>query len=242
MTEQAAGMAAAVLLVEDDESARVAVGQSLVAHGYLLRSAEDGEEALRQWDLRRPDIVLLDLGLPGIDGLSVLRRIRREAATPVLILSARDQEREKVEALDAGADDYLTKPFGTSELHARIRAALRRAGGAPVAAEGRIGVGGLEMDPSRRIVTVDGNELRLTPREYELLKTLLAHTGRVVTRGRLLRAVWGIEYAEESHYLHVYVSQVRRKIAALDPDGRLARLITAEPGVGYRVTDPTEQS
>jgi two-component system KDP operon response regulator KdpE len=98
------------------------------------------------------------------------------------------------------------------------------------------------MDPSRRIVTVDGNELRLTPREYELLKTLLAHTGRVVTRGRLLRAVWGIEYAEESHYLHVYVSQVRRKIAALDPDGRLARLITAEPGVGYRVTDPTEQS
>jgi two-component system KDP operon response regulator KdpE len=242
MTEQAAGRAAAVLLVEDDESARVAVGQSLVAHGYLLRTAEDGEEALRQWNLRRPDIVLLDLGLPGMDGLAVLRRIRREAATPVVILSARDQEREKVEALDAGADDYVTKPFGTSELHARIRAALRRAGGAPATAEGRIGVGGLEMDPSRRIVTVDGNELRLTPREYELLKTLLAHTGRVVTRGRLLRAVWGIEYAEESHYLHVYVSQVRRKIAALDPDGRLARLITAEPGVGYRVTDPTEQS
>jgi two-component system, OmpR family, KDP operon response regulator KdpE len=112
MSEPAAGAGATVLLVEDDEPARVAVGQSLVAHGYLLRSAEDGEEALRQWDLRRPDIVLLDLGLPGIDGLSVLRRIRREAATPVLILSARDQEREKVEALDAGADDYLTKPFG----------------------------------------------------------------------------------------------------------------------------------
>jgi two-component system KDP operon response regulator KdpE len=242
MSEPAAGAGATVLLVEDDEPARVAVGQSLVAHGYLLRSAEDGEEALRQWDLRRPDIVLLDLGLPGIDGLSVLRRIRREAATPVLILSARDQEREKVEALDAGADDYLTKPFGTSELHARIRAALRRAGGAPVAAEGRIGVGGLEMDPSRRIVTVHGTELRLTPREYELLKTLLAHTGRVVTRGRLLRAVWGLEYAEESHYLHVYVSQIRRKIAALDPDGRLARLIAAEPGIGYRVTDPSEQS
>ena len=207
-----------------------------------MRSAQDGEEALHQWELRRPDIILLDLGLPGIDGLAVLRRIRREATTPVVVLSARDQEREKIEALDAGADDYLTKPFGTAELHARIRAALRRAGGAPADPEGRIRLASLEMDPARRRVTVDGQELRLTPREYEVLKTLLGHTGRVVTRGRLLRAVWGIEYAAESHYLHVYVSQIRRKIAALDADGELAGLIRAEPGVGYRVTDPMADS
>ena len=237
-----AATAASVLLVEDDDAARAAVGKSLAAHGYALRTAADGEEALRQWGLRRPDVVLLDLGLPGIDGLAVLRRIRREATTPVVILSARDEEREKVEALDAGADDYLTKPFGTDEMHARIRAALRRAGGAPAEPDGRIRIGGLEMDPAQRRVTVDEHELRLTPREYEVLKTLLAHTGRVVTRGRLLRAVWGLDYAAESHYLHVYVSQIRRKIAALDGDGRLARLIVAEPGVGYRVTDPAADS
>ena len=231
--------AAAILLVEDDEAAQAAVGTSLTAHGYGLRTASDGEEALRLWELHRPDIVLLDLGLPGIDGLTVLRHIRREATTPVVILSAREEEREKVAALDAGADDYLTKPFGTSELHARIRAALRRAGGAPVEPDGRIRVAGLEMDPTRRLVTVDGRELRLSPREYEVLKTLLSHTGRVVTRGRLLRAVWGVEYAAESHYLHVYVSQIRRKIAELDPEGHLGHLIRAEPGVGYRVSDPT---
>jgi two-component system KDP operon response regulator KdpE len=168
----------------------------------------------------------------------VLRRIRADAMTPVIILSARDQEREKVEALDAGADDYLAKPFGTGELHARIRAALRRAAGAPVAADGVIRVGSLEVDPATRRVAVDGTDVRLTPREYELLKALLTHSGRVVTTGRLLRAVWGQAYADERHYLHVYVSQIRRKIAAADATGRLGRLITAEPGVGYRITDP----
>lgn len=230
--------AATVLLVEDDDAARVAVAKSLTSHGYHVRSADTGEAAMREWTLGRPDIVLLDLGLPDLDGLSVLRRIRRDASTPVVILSAREQERQKVEALDAGADDYLTKPFGTAELHARIRAALRRAGGAPLESDGVIRAGALELDAVGRRVTVGGEELRLTPREYELLKTLLAHAGRVVTRGRLLRAVWGLEYAQESHYLHVYVSQIRRKIAALDPDGRLSHLIEAEPGVGYRVTDP----
>ena len=226
--------AASVLLIEDDDAARTAVATSLVAHGYVLREAPDGEEALRQWELGRPDIVLLDLGLPDIDGVVVLRHIRRDAATPVIILSARDEERQKVAALDAGADDYLTKPFGMPELHARMRAALRRiAGGSP--ADGMIRIGPLVMDPSRRAVTVNGAELRLTPREYEVLKTLLANAGRVVTRGRLLRAVWGQEYSEEGHYLHVYVSQLRRKIAALDAHQQLAQLITAEAGVGYRV-------
>jgi two-component system KDP operon response regulator KdpE len=234
--------AASVLLVEDDAAARSAVGKSLAAHGYEVRFAEDGEEALRLWEQRRPDIVLLDLGLPTMDGLTVLRRIRRDGTTPVVILSAHDAERRKVAALDAGADDYLTKPFGTDELHARIRAALRRAGGAPGEPDGRIVVGSLEMDPVLRSVTIGGRLLRLTPREYEVLKTLLAHTGRVVTRGRLLRAVWGLEYAAESHYLHVYVSQIRRKIAALDEAGELRHLIASEPGVGYRITDPTANS
>lgn len=224
-----------VLLVEDDDAARTAVATSLVAHGYHLRVAPDGEEALRQWQLMRPDVVLLDLGLPGIDGMAVLRHIRREAPTPVIILSARDEERQKVAALDAGADDYLTKPFGTAELHARMRAALRRVAGPAASGDGTLRVGSLLMDPGRRRVTINALELRLTPREYEVLKTLLANTGRVVTRGRLLRAVWGQEYSEERHYLHVYVSQIRRKIAALDPNGALAQLISAEPGVGYRV-------
>ena len=222
-----------VLLVEDDEAARSAVATSLTGHGYAVRLAADGEEALRLWELARPDLVLLDLGLPGIDGSAVLRHLRRDAATPVIILSARDEERQKVEALDAGADDYLTKPFGMAELHARMRAALRRIGAAEP--DGTLRVGTLVMDPARRRVTIEGQELRLTPREYEVLKTLLANAGRVVTRGRILRAVWGQEYSEERHYVHVYVSQIRRKIADLDPRGTLAGLITAEPGVGYRV-------
>ena len=166
--------------------------------------------------------------------------MRRDATTPIIVLSARDQERDKVAALDAGADDYLTKPFGIAELHARLRASLRRSMGAAAEADGRVEIGPLELDPLRRRVTVDGNEVHLTPREYELLKALLGHAGRVVSRGRLLRAVWGVEYANESHYLHVHVAGIRRKLAALDPDGALAGLIVAEPGVGYRVRDAEE--
>lgn len=224
-----------LLLVEDDAHTRGALAANLEAHGYGVRAAADGEEALVLWELRRPDLVLLDLGLPGIDGLGVLRRLRRDATTPVVILSARGQERDKVEALDAGADDYLAKPFGMAELHARVRAALRRTMTGAVDAAGSIQIGPLRFDPAHRAVTVSGAELRLTPREYELLKVLLAHTGRVVTSGRLLRAVWGTAYAEEAHYLHVYVGQIRRKIAALDPEGMLRDLLIAEPGVGYRV-------
>jgi len=226
---------ASILLVEDDERTRKAVGANLEGHGYGVRGAADGEEALVLWELRRPDLILLDLGLPGIDGIGVLRRVRRDATTPVIILSARGEERDKVEALDAGADDYLAKPFGMAELHARVRAALRRTLVSEVDASGAVAIGSLRLDPDRRMVTVGDDELRLTPREYELLKVLLAHAGRVVTRGRLLRAVWGTAYGEEGHYLHVYIGQIRRKVAALDPDGGLADLFEAEPGVGYRV-------
>ncbi len=235
---------ASILLVEDDERTRRAVAANLEAHGYGVRAAADGEEALVLWELRRPDLILLDLGLPGVDGLGVLRRVRRDATTPVIVLSARGEERDKVEALDAGADDYLAKPFGMAELHARVRAALRRTLVSEVDPSGAAVIGSLRLDPDRRLVTIGDDELRLTPREYELLKVLLANAGRVVTRGRLLRAVWGTAYAQEGHYLHVYIGQIRRKIADLDHEGALSDLFVAEPGVGYRVrgTEPAPGS
>lgn len=226
---------ASILLVEDDEQTRKAIAANLEGHGYGVRTAADGEEALVLWGLRRPDLILLDLGLPGIDGIGVLRRVRGDATTPVIILSARGEERDKVEALDDGADDYLAKPFGMAELHARVRAALRRSLASEIDPTGAIEIGPLRLDPERRLVTVMGADVHLTPREYELLKVLLAHAGRVVTRGRLLRAVWGTAYAEEGHYLHVFIGQIRRKLAAADPEGALADLFVAEPGVGYRV-------
>jgi two-component system KDP operon response regulator KdpE len=224
-----------ILLVEDDDRTRRAVAANLEGHGYGVRAAADGEEALVLWELRRPDLILLDLGLPGIDGIGVLRRVRRDATTPVVVLSARGEERDKVEALDDGADDYLAKPFGMAELHARVRAALRRTLVTGIDPDGVLEIGPLRLDPNRRLVTVAGSDVHLTPREYELLKVLLANAGRVVTRGRLLRAVWGTAYAEEGHYLHVYMGQIRRKLAASDPGGTLSDLFIAEPGVGYRV-------
>ena len=161
---------ASILLVEDDDQTRRALTANLEAHGYGVRGAFDGEEALVLWELRRPDLILLDLGLPGIDGLGVLRRIRRDATTPVIVLSARGEERDKVEALDVGADDYLAKPFGMAELHARVRAALRRALVSEIDPDGVAQIGDLRLDPERRLVTVGGEELHLTPREYELLR------------------------------------------------------------------------
>lgn len=232
--------AAHVLLVEDDDATRDAVAANLVAHGYRVDAAPTGEVALELWEQRRADVVLLDLGLPGIDGLAVIRQVRTDGTTPIIVLSALDQERDKVSALDAGADDYLTKPFGMLELHARIRAALRRTLGAAASVDGQVTIGPLVLDPARRRVTVDGAEVHFTPREYELLKTLLANVGRVASRGRLLRAVWGQSYANEGHYLHVHVGAIRRKLSEADPSGRLRGLIVAEPGIGYRVRHPDE--
>ena len=227
-----------VLLVEDDPDTRRAVARDLAAHGYRVEEAATAADALRSWEARRPDLVLLDLGLPDMDGTAVVRRLRAEATTPVLILSARDQERDKIEALELGADDYVTKPFGMGELHARIHAVLRRAAGPAADEAGVVRVGRLSLDASRHEIRVGDQPVALTPREFEVLKVLVSHAGRVVTRGRLLRAVWGTAYSDEAHYIHVYVSQIRRKIAAADPEGTLEGLIVAEPGVGYRIGLP----
>jgi len=229
---------ARLLLVEDDADLRASLAASLTARDFSIREAGTARDGLAAWAANRPDLILLDLGLPDQDGLNVVVRIRREATTPILILSARHQERDRVEALDLGADDYLTKPFGVTELVARIRALLRRAGGPAADPLGRVEVGGLVLDVTNHVVTIGGARVELTPREFEVLKVLVAHAGRLVTHGRLLRAVWGSAYSEESHYAHVYVSQIRRKLAAADPTGAARGLIVAEPGVGYRISEP----
>jgi two-component system KDP operon response regulator KdpE len=226
-----------LLLVEDDPETRRHVAANLTAHDYTVQEAQDVRGALERWEHARPDLILLDLGLPDRDGISVIRHVRREATTPILVLSARGDEQAKVAALEQGADDYVTKPFGLAELRARISALLRRTAREAGDLEGRITLGPVTLDPARHAVAVDGVPLDLTPREFELLRVLLQHQGRVVTRARLLRAVWGTAYSDESHYLHVYVSRLRRKLAVADPTGRAAALIEAEPGVGYRVAE-----
>ena len=230
-----AGSGAHVLVIEDDIATRDAVARNLAGHGYAVVPAGSVAEGLRAWDAERPDLILLDLGLPDLDGTAVVRHVRKDATTPILILSARADERDKVACLEAGADDYVTKPFGLDELRARVGALLRRAGGPAAATDGVVVLGPVRLDPRTRAVTVDGVAVDLTPREYELLKVLLAQPGRLLTKGRLLRAVWGEAYADEGHYLHVYVSRLRRKLDAADPSGAASALITAEPGVGYRI-------
>jgi two-component system KDP operon response regulator KdpE len=228
---------AEILLVEDDPAVSELVAGNLRAHGYAVREAASAAAATRAWEAGRPDLVILDLGLPDRDGLTVIRRVRAEAATPVVILSARDREGDKVEALDAGADDYLTKPIGMAELQARVRAALRRGGGPAAAPDGRLRAGPIVLDPGSRRVSVADADVHLTPREFELLRVLLTMGGRVATKGRLLRAVWGAAYVEESHYLHVHIASLRRKLDAADPGARAGARIVALPGVGYRVRE-----
>lgn len=221
-----------ILVVDDERAIRRYLRTSLGAHGYTVYEAATGQEALAAVASERPDMVILDLGLPDMDGVEVTRRLREWTNVPILVLSIREREVDKVAALDAGADDFLTKPFGTEELMARMRAALRRAaqvGPAPV-----VEVGTLKVDLGRRQVTVVGSEVVLTPTEYDLLRVLVQHAGRVLTHRQLLRQVWGVSYEGETHLLRVNISNLRRKI---EPDPARPRYILTEPGVGYRLRD-----
>jgi two-component system, OmpR family, KDP operon response regulator KdpE len=224
---------ALVLVAEDEPQVMRFLRTTLAANGYRLAEAATGEQAIVEAATRSPDLILLDLGLPDIDGTEVTRRVREWSAIPIIVISARGQERDKVQALDAGADDYLTKPFGTDELLARIRVALRhaaRAAGDPGPAAFRSG--DLEVDLATRRVSVDGHEIRLTRTEYKLLVTLVRHAGKVVTHRQLLREVWGPGAADQTHYLRVYMGQLRHK---LERDASRPRHLETEIGVGYRL-------
>jgi two-component system, OmpR family, KDP operon response regulator KdpE len=225
---------ATILVIEDDRATREVLGRELAQAGYRVVEAEDARSGLERYAARRPDLVLLDLGLPDRDGTDVIRAIRREAATPIVILSGRFEEREKVEALERGADDYVTKPFGVAELRARIKVALRHAAG-PAAGGGRLRAGPMELDVERHWLLLRGRRVDVTPREFEILRVLLTHQGRIVTKGRLLRAVWGAAYQGEDDYVYVHVSSLRRKLNRADPELGAGSLIVTEPGVGYRV-------
>jgi len=226
-----------LLVVEDEEPARRLLRAYLARRGYRVDEAASAREAMRAWEAHRPDLVLLDLGLPDLDGVEVIRRIRRDAVTPIIVLSARGEERDKVAGLEAGADDYLSKPFAIGELEARIHAVLRRLG-PDVDPDGRLRLGPVELDPVRRSVTVAGDPVHFSPREYELLKVLLSNQGRLVTRERLLRAVWGHEHAGAREYLHVYVGRLRHKLADAGVGPAIEQMIATEPGIGYRVAAP----
>ena len=227
---------AAVLVIDDEPQIHRFLGPALAAAGFAPLRAGSAAEGLRLAAERAPALILLDLGLPDIDGQAAIPRLRGFTDAPILILSARDDEAGKVRALDAGADDYVEKPFALAELLARIRAALRRAGAAP--AETVLRSGGLELDLARRTARIEGGApLHLTPREWDLLAALArAGEGRVVTQRQLLTAVWGPAHAEDAQYLRVYVGQLRQKL------GAHARLIRTEPGVGYRFGPPEERA
>ena len=219
-----------VLVVDDENSIRRYLRAALSAQGFTVYEAANGEEAVHAVLNNRPDIIILDLGLPDFDGIEITRRLREWSKTPIIILSVREAENDKIAALDAGADDYLTKPFGTGELMARMRVAMRRL--ANKSDEPVLQVDDLKMDLSRRLVTVSEKEISLTPTEYDILRLLMQNAGKVLTHHHLLRQVWGTAYESEMHLLRVNISNLRRKIEA-DP-ARPHYLVT-ESGVGYRL-------
>ena len=219
-----------VLVVDDEPAIRRFLHTSLSGHGYQTFEAVDGQGALSAVMAHRPDLVVLDLGLPDMDGIEVTRRLREWIQVPIIIVTVQEQEAAKVAALDAGADDYVTKPFSMGELLARMRAALRRAtapAGEPVFSSGE-----LTVDIARRLVTVSGREVQLTPTEYDLLRALITYAGKVLTHRQLLRQVWGAGYEGEAHLLRVNMSNLRHK---LEPDATRPYYILTEPGVGYRL-------
>jgi two-component system KDP operon response regulator KdpE len=219
-----------ILIVDDERAIRRFLRAALTSHGYEVLEAENGRSALALVASSRPDVLILDLGLPDIGGIEVTRQLREWSQVPIIILSVRDQENDKIAALDAGADDYLTKPFGVGELMARIRVALRRS--ARRVDEPVFEVDDLKVDLSRRLVMRQGQEMDLTPTEYDILRVLVQHAGRVLTHRQILREVWGEAYEAETHLLRVNMSNLRRKIE-WDPTQPL--YILTEPGVGYRL-------
>jgi two-component system, OmpR family, KDP operon response regulator KdpE len=219
-----------VLIVDDEPQIARALRVALAAKGYDVDTAGNGETALERHASNPADVIVLDLGLPGIDGVEVTRRLRGWSQVPIIVLSVRDAQYDKVAALDAGADDYLTKPFGMDELLARIRAALRRI---PEATTGpaTLTFGSIDVDLTKRLVRKDGEALHLTPTEYDLLEALVTNPGKLLTHRWLLSKVWGGAYGDESHYVRVYVAQLRRK---LEDEPSRPRWILTEPGLGYR--------
>jgi two-component system KDP operon response regulator KdpE len=219
-----------VLVVDDERAIRRYLHAALNAQGYTVYEASGGKDALNMVVADRPDLIILDLGLPDIDGVEVTRQLREWTHIPIIILSVREQENDKIDALDAGADDYLTKPFSSGELMARMRAALRRS--MQTTAEPVFKMDNLNVDLTRRLVKMDGEEVSLTPTEYDLLRILVQNAGRVLTHRQLLRQVWGGAYESEAHLLRVNMSNLRRKI---EPDPTRPHYIITEPGVGYRL-------
>jgi two-component system KDP operon response regulator KdpE len=227
-----------ILVVDDEAPIRRYLRAALSGQGFSVYEAANGQEALNAVISDRPDIIILDLGLPDIDGIEVTRRLREWSQIPIIILSVREAEQDKIAALDAGADDYLTKPFGTGELMARMRVVMRRL--TSTTDEPILQVDELQMDLSRRVVTVKGAEISLTPTEYDILRLLMQNTGKVITHHHLLRQVWGTAYESEMHILRVNISNLRRKI---EPDAARPTYIHTEPGVGYRLrTDQSKET
>lgn len=234
---QVAAAHSRVLVIEDELQIQRFLRVSLTSQGFEVLQVQSGRGGIEAVAREAPDAVILDLGLPDIDGLDVVRELRGWTTVPILVLSARGREQDKIAALDAGADDYLTKPFGVGELMARLRVALRHAArsaaGEPAVAT--FSTGSLRVDLARRQVFVDGEEVRLTPNEYKLLATLVEHAGKVLTHRQLLRAVWGPGYLTEVHYVRLYMAQLRHKLEA---DPARPRYLRTEPGVGYRLLTP----
>ncbi len=222
-----------ILVVEDEPPMRKFLRAALTSHGYRMAEAASGQEGILLATSHQPDLILMDLGLPDLDGLTLTQRLREWSRTPIVVLSARGQEEDKIRALDAGADDYLTKPFGTGELMARIRVALRHAArGAAPAAEPLFQLGTWKVDLAARQVWVGEREVHLTPNEYRLLVSLVRHAGKVLTHRQLLKEVWGQTPGAQPHYLRVYMAQLRHK---LEENPARPRYLVTEPGVGYRL-------
>ncbi len=224
-----------ILVVDDDPQIRRVMRATLVGHAYEVIEARTGEEALEILPREMPNLVLLDMNMPGMGGLETCRTIRGGSDIPVIILSVRNTEKDKVAALDAGADDYVTKPFGIEELLARIRAALRRSPSSPEGGPKSFSASGLEIDFETRRVRARGKDVRLTPKEFELLRHLVLHAGKPVTHRELLQAVWGPDYGDEPEYLRVFINQLRKKI---EVNPAKPAFILTEPWVGYRFTAP----